>query len=230
MGAVSSIPKSITDRIATLRPRLHPFDRIDPAQTAFVVIDLQNVFMAEGAIYEVASARAIVPNVNRLAAALRHAGGLVVWVQMKYDPADPWRNFYDHMLKPETAKAVQAALTPGDPGFDLYVALEPKAGDLYIEKTRFSAFLPNSSDIAARLRARGVDTVLIGGTVTNTCCESSARDAMMMDFKTIMIEDANAAPVAEAHAAALANFLQVLGDVRTTDEVVALLAGAKVTA
>ena len=113
---MTSIPKSITDRIATLRPRLHPFDRIDPARTAFVVIDLQNMFMAEGAIYEVKSARAIVPNVNRLAAALRRAGGLVVWVQMKYDPADPWRNFYDHMLKPETAKAVQAALTPGDPG------------------------------------------------------------------------------------------------------------------
>jgi ureidoacrylate peracid hydrolase len=101
---------------------------------------------------------------------------------------------------------------------------------MFVEKTRFSAFLPNSSDIAARLRGRGIDTVLIAGTVTNTCCESSARDAMMMDFKTIMIEDANAAPVAEAHAAALANFLQVLGDVRTTDEVVALLQGTAVTA
>lgn len=222
------IPKSITDRIATLRPRLHPFDRIEPAKTALVVIDLQNMFMAEGAIYEVPSARAIVGNVNRLADALRRAGGLVVWVQMKYDPADPWRNFYDNMLKPETAKAVQAALTPGSPGFDLFPALEPKDGDLYVEKTRFSAFLPNSSDIAAQLRARGIDTVLVTGTVTNTCCESSARDAMMMDFKTIMIEDANAAPVAEAHNAALANFLQVLGDVRATEEVVALLARAAV--
>ena len=70
--------------------------------------------------------------------------------------------------------------------------MQPAAGDVYIFKNRFSAFLPTSSDIAEQLRRRGIDTVIIVGTLTNVCCESSGRDAAMMDFKTIMISDANA--------------------------------------
>ena len=61
--------------------------------------------------------------------------------------------------------------------------------DLTVEKNRFSAFIQGSSDLAAVLRGRGLDTILITGTVTNVCCESTARDAMMLNFKTVMITD-----------------------------------------
>lgn len=215
--------RAVEERIVALRGRLYPFDRLEPERVALIVIDLQNIFMAPGAVYEVPAARGIVANVNGLAHVVRRTGGLVVWVQMTYDPADPWRNFYDHMLAPDRADAVRRELTPGSGGHALWPALERDANDLIVQKTRFSAFLMGSSDIAARLRQRGVDAVLIAGTVTNTFCESSARDAMMMDFKTIMVSDANAAVLEESHTAALTNFLQVLGDVRTTDEVVDLL-------
>ena len=53
--------------------------------------------------------------------------------------------------------------------------------------------MPGTSDLPERLRARGFDTVLITGTVTNVCCESSARDANMTNFRTIMVSDGNAA-------------------------------------
>lgn len=215
--------RAVEDRIVSIRGRLHAFDRLDPKKVALVVIDLQNMFMAPGAFYEVPAARAIVPAVNRLARVVRRTGGLVAWVQMIYDPADPWTNFYDHMLSPEKAEGIRRALTPGNTGHALWPELEREPNDLVVQKTRFSVFIPNSSDIAQQLRQRGIDTVLITGTVTNTCCESSARDAMMMNFKTIMVSDANAAALEEAHAAALTNFFLVLGDVQTTDEVVALL-------
>ena len=65
--------------------------------------------------------------------------------------------------------------------------------------------------------------MLITGTLTNVCCESSARDAAMMDFKTIMVSDANAALTDEAHNMTLTNFIQTFGDVRTTDEVIGML-------
>ena len=58
-----------------------------------------------------------------------------------------------------------------------------KPADEIVEKFRFSGFLPGTSELPDRLRARGFDTVLITGTVTNVCCESSARDAMMTNFK-----------------------------------------------
>ena len=57
-------------------------------------------------------------------------------------------------------------------------------------KKRFSAFIQGSSDIEAYLRGRGIDTLLIGGTATQVCCESSARDAMMLNFKVVMVPDA----------------------------------------
>jgi ureidoacrylate peracid hydrolase len=72
------IPSWVVERALARRGRLHPFDGLDPARTALVVVDLQNGFMAPGQPAEVVQAREIVPNVNRLAQATRAAGGTVV--------------------------------------------------------------------------------------------------------------------------------------------------------
>lgn len=221
-----SLPTSITDRVTRLRGKLHPYDAIDPRRTALVVIDLQNIFMAPGAAYEVPTAREIVPNVNRLAAAVRRTGGAVAWVKMTYFPDDPWSTFYDNMLGPERARGLIEGLIENSDGHRLWPGLDAQDGDIVVLKNRFSAFLHGYCDLPERLRELGVDTVLITGALTNTCCECSARDAMQRDFKTIMISDANATAMDELHAAALRNFIQVLGDVRSTDEAVALLEGA----
>ena len=77
--------------------------------------------------------------------------------------------------------------------------------------------------MAEILEQHGLDTVVITGTLTNVCSESSARDAMMRNFKTILISDANAAPTDEEHIASLASILQVFGDVYDTQEIVAML-------
>ena len=98
-------------------------------------------------------------------------------------------------------------------------------------KYRFSGFLPGTSDLADRLRARGFDTVLITGTVTNVCCESSARDAMMSNFRTIMVSDGNAALSQAEHDASLTAFYNVFGDVMDTDMIIdALGQGCKARA
>jgi ureidoacrylate peracid hydrolase len=73
------------------------------------------------------------------------------------------------------------------------------------------------------LRAAGCDTVLITGTVTNICCESSARDAMMMNFHTIMVSDGNAALSDEEHNASLVNFYVTFGEVMDTDFLIGCL-------
>ena len=76
------------------------------------------------------------------------------------------------------------------------------------------------------MRARHIESVMIVGTLTNVCCESSARDAAMMDFRTFMISDANAAVTDEAHQTTLVNFIQTFGDVRGTDEMIGMLQAA----
>jgi ureidoacrylate peracid hydrolase len=115
----------------------------------------------------------------------------------------------------KVAKRIES-MTEGSVGHQLYPELDIKPGDTIVQKYRFSAFLPESSDLAVRLRAGGYDTVLIAGTVTNVCCESSARDAMMMSFKTVMVSDANAANSDEEHNASLVNFYVTFGDVMDT--------------
>ncbi|MFP3701119.1 isochorismatase family cysteine hydrolase, partial [Burkholderia sp. SIMBA_013] len=76
------------------------------------------------------------------------------------------------------------------PGFALHPDLRPADSDLRVTKRFYSAMATGSSELEPLLRGRGVDTLLIAGTVTNVCCESTARDAMMRDFRTIMVDDA----------------------------------------
>jgi ureidoacrylate peracid hydrolase len=218
-----TLPEHIASRIMERRGRLHPYEAIDPKKTALVVIDMQNAFLAPGAAVEIPAARDLVPNINRLAKAVRAAGGQVVWVKVTLNRASDWPNFCNFVLGPSAARALVEGLTDGSDGHRIWPGLDVRDGDLMVSKNRFSAFLPAACELPAMLRARSVDTVLITGTLTNVCCESSARDAAMLDFKTIMISDANATRSDEEHAATLVSFLQSFGDVRTTGEIVDML-------
>ena len=111
----------------------------------------------------------------------------------------------------------------GEDGYDFWHLNDIRPEDAQITKKRYSAFLQGSSDIERHLRDRGIDTLLITGTATNVCCESSARDAMMLNFKTIMVADGLATHTDEEHNATLSNFYSQFGDVQTVDEVCASL-------
>src|SRR5271169_5873152 len=82
-----AISQAAIDRVLKRRESLHVFADIDPTRTAHIVGDLQNGFMAPGRPVEIAAAREIVPNVNRISAAVRAAGGLVVYIQNTIDAA-----------------------------------------------------------------------------------------------------------------------------------------------
>jgi ureidoacrylate peracid hydrolase len=90
--------------------------------------------------------------------------------------------------------------------------------DAQITKTRYSAFIQGASNLEQHLRDRGIDTLLITGTATNVCCESSARDAMMLNFKVAMVSDALATHTDEEHNATLSAFYGQFGDVQTTNQ------------
>lgn len=173
---------------------------------------------------EVPHARDIVPAINRLARAIRHAGGRVVWIQTSFrDEASRWSVWFSQRLRPEASAAMISAFTQGAKGYELYAELQTAPGDLHIVKTRFSPFVEGSSNLHAILKIHGIDSLLIAGTVSNTCCESTARDAMMLNFKVIFLSDANAARTDDEHNATLGNMLQVFADVASVDEVVGSL-------
>lgn len=217
-------PQWVVDRVLARQGCLHPYDTLEAATTAFVVIDLQNYYTQPGFAAECPAARATFGTVNRLADGLRTAGGHVVWVQTSAEgAAERWSHHHRHMLTPERGARRLRELAPEHPGFALAPGLQPHADDLRIRKCAYSALTPGSSALDAELRARGIRTLLIGGTATNVCCESTARDAMMMDYATIMVEDALSAFTLEEHARALQNWMLFFGDVLNADEIVARL-------
>ena len=218
------IPDEVRERVIKRQGRLHVIESLVPAKTALLVVDMQNYFMADGQLGCCPVARDIVPNVNRLAQALREAGGHVVWIQ-NAAPAETlksWANLHE-MYSPENRQTRLEGLTRDSDGYALWEGLGVQPQDLHVEKTRYSAFIRGASDVEPLLRDRGVDTVIVTGVATNVCCESTARDAMMLGFRTIMVADANAAPSDAEHNATLASFMLFFGDVQHTDDVIGKL-------
>ena len=218
------IPQGIIDRGVARRGTRHVYDALDPARTALLVIDMQNCFLAPGfSVLEVPDSRDIVGNVNTLAAAVRNGGGLVVWTRHTFRP--DWAVWHDHFASGDWRNRAIAETAEGSFGYRIGERMDVNEADLVVRKTRYSALIPGSTepDVTAELRQRHLDTVIVAGTLTNVCCESTARDAMMLDFKTLFIADANATRSDAEHNATLVSMIQVFADVRLTDEIVALL-------
>jgi ureidoacrylate peracid hydrolase len=220
-------PQWVKDRVLKRQGKLHSHDTIDVTRSALIVVDMQNYFVAEGFAAEVPPARGIVSNINRLARAMRATGGTIVWVQTSAAAAlERWANHHKYQLTEARARRRLTELNEAHEGFKLYPELEALPRDIRVKKTMYSAFIAGSSDIDTQLKHRGIETLLVTGTVTNVCCESSARDAMMLDYRVIMISDGNASQTDEEHAASLNNFQIYFGDVMTTDDAIARLTSA----
>jgi nicotinamidase-related amidase len=178
--------------------------------------------MQEFYVKDVPSAVAIIPVINRLAAAVREKGGVVAWVKMVAgrNGESLWPIYHDYFFTPENAARHRDNLTEGASGQELRADLDVAEGDLIANKSRFSAFIPGKSDLPGMLEARGIHNVIITGMLTNFCCETSARDAMMLDYRVAMISDANAARFQEDHDVGFTTVFQSFGDVVTADQMV----------
>jgi nicotinamidase-related amidase len=216
----SYIPPEVVNRVAWMRGGHHKIT-VEPSRTAHVVVDLQVGFMGEGALLEMPVARDIVENVNRVSLALRAAGGTVAYVQYKIDPSEQhhWGSHYDRMT-PEAFDRMRTAFTVGAEQHALWPGLDVQPEDLIVPKTRWSAFIPGTCDLDSLLKARGIDTLIVTGTTTNCCCDSTMRDAMQMGYNVLFLQDGNATRGDAVHNASLAN-LVLFGDVVTADEAIA---------
>lgn len=210
---------------ARLRGERTPLALI-PAKTAHLVVDLQVGFMAPGSVAETPMNLQILPAVNRISAALREAGGLNVFLRYTYDPT--WTGFFGRFA-PGRTEPMEAAFSPGAEQHALWPEMDVQAQDLILDKTRFSAMIPGTCDLDAELRARGIDTLIVTGCVSNCCCESTIRDAMQMNYNIVFVQDGNAAASDADHNGAVADLFGIFGcDVCSADQVVERLTAAAV--
>jgi ureidoacrylate peracid hydrolase len=204
------------------RGAAHIFDKLDMRRTAHVIVDMQNGFMEPGAPVEVPVAREIVTAVNSISAAVRERGGQNIFLRMTIDAGSQssWSNWFAYMHSGASRLRMAEAFSRDAHHWRLWPQLDVTGTDITVDKTRFGAFVPGASRLHEILQERGIDTLIITGTLTNCCCESTARDAMQMNYKIIFVADANAALTDAAHNATLDNMLMLFADVMTAQEVV----------
>ena len=225
----TEIRSDVLDRIISRRGKPHIHDTLDAARTALIVVDMQNAFVDENNPSCIPVARKIVPAINHLATEVRTCGGTVVWVYTTFDDNTKaqWNAFFGVVYSDTFSDAVIDHLRDGSDGHRLWHELDIKTHDLTFSKNRFSAFLPGHCELPEYLRGQSIDTVLITGTVTNVCCESSARDALMQNFNVVMVSDANAALTDADHNASMTAIAQTFGDVMASTEVIQRLVPSK---
>lgn len=199
------------------RGRRHAYNHLDPTRTALVVIDMVP-FFSDGAYVQ-----GIVPNISRIADALRAAGGTVAWTVPedvgRGEAIDTFLEFYG----PRIAELFRSSSGTGPLRERVMPEFTVQPQDLAVGKSSSSAFFPGRCTLAEQLRERDIDTVLITGTVANVCCESSARDASTRGFRVIMVADGNAARRDRDLNATLYSIYRSFGDVRPTAEVLELI-------
>jgi nicotinamidase-related amidase len=108
--------------------------------------------------------------------------------------------------------------------------MEVGGGDIVIDKYRYGAFSCPAGALGRTLQALSAQMMVITGVLTNLCCESTAREANMAGYKVIFVSDATATVTDAEHNAALLNLRLNFADVRSTREVLAMIAAIDKTA
>lgn len=191
-----------------------------PGTAALVVIDVQNDFCAdEGYFGKVgANVKAVqrkIPTLERLIEAARGAGVLVVFVQAIYDPPYVSAPMRERNLRKN--RILPRCLT-GSWGADFY-RVKPEPGDEVVIKHRYSGVI--NTELDAVLKRHGVKSLLMTGVATDTCVESTARDAYFIDYYVTLVEDCCGAFSEQDHTNALARFDRDYGSVVTAAEIMA---------
>jgi len=213
------------DYLAGLLP---PF-RLTRERTALVVVDLQYASgsrthglgrrlaeagrSAEGEYRFTRIEKTVIPNVQRLLTTARATGMRIVYLTVGSEMPD-----YSDLPRHMRGLAEWVGNTAGRREHEILEEVAPQPGELVLNKTTTSGF--NSAPLDHALRAFGATTVMIVGISTNSCVETTARDAADLGYETLVVEDACGAARQEFHDATLISIRRQFGRVASTDEVV----------
>jgi nicotinamidase-related amidase len=209
---------------------LNDFPTIDPARTALVAIDMQNVFMEPDEVFGNPNTLDIIDTVNLAVRTLRDAGARIIWTRQTVSheaplAMPPWQ--YD--LSIPSVRAAVETMIASTRSHAIHAAMDVRDSDIVVDKYRYSAFMCPAGGLKSVLGEMDVDTLVIAGTLTNCCCESTARDGNMMGYKIVFLGDATSASTDEEHNAALLNIRLLFGDVRSTADLAAMIAPSATT-
>ncbi|GAB4376420.1 MAG: cysteine hydrolase [Elainellaceae cyanobacterium] len=198
-------------------PRMSLVDKVSPDRAALIVVDMQNDYChPEGCLgqrgYDTSMSEAMTPTLSNLILEARSVGIPIIFIQTIHTEATDspaWLERSDHS---------NSICRLGTFGADFY-GVSPQAGDIVVNKHRYSAFIGTRLDQVLRSLKR--ETIIMTGVATNVCVESTARDGFMLDYYVVFMADCTASSNEMAHHATLENIGRHFGVVATAEEVIA---------
>jgi nicotinamidase-related amidase len=203
----------------------------DPKRTAVVLIEFQNDFTSEGgalhgAVQDVMERTGMLDNARRLVDAARGAGATIVHAPITFVPG--YGEISEHPYGILKGVVDSTAFVKGEWGAEIIDSLAPQQGDVVVEGKRgLDTFATTNLDFI--LRARGIDTIALGGFLTNCCVESTMRTGYEKGYKVITLLDCVAATSAEEHDNAIKFDFPMFSDVMTSEAFTEELQGAMAT-
>lgn len=182
---------------------------------ALLIVDMQNDFVRAGAPLEVPDARATIAPIQGLLNAFRKFGRPVVFTRFLSRETPDLLWLWSPQCRPDTRccwKSHKRTYGDADGALgcaDVIDELAPRPGEIVIDKYGYGAF--HGTDLDARLRALGVESLLVTGTVTQICVEETAREAFHHGYRTTLISDGVSSFAPDLHAATLKNFAMKFG-------------------
>jgi len=205
---------------------------MDPQKTAVVLVEFQNDFTSEGgalhgAVADSMAATDMITHTQEAVAAARSAGVTIIHAPIQF--AEGYGEITSHPYGILKGVVDTNAFVKGSWGADFVVDVSPQPGDIVLEGKRgLDAFASTNLDFI--LRSKGIETVALGGFLTNCCVESTMRSAYEKGFEVVTLTDCVGATSAEEHANAItydypmfskpmtaAEFAESLGGVAATD-------------
>ena len=176
--------------------------RLDPAETAVIVIDMQNAYASPGgyvdtAGFDIAGSAGTIAQIAKVLATARAVAMPVVFLQNGWDAdyVEAGGSGSPNWHKSNALKTMRARpelqgqfLARGGWDYEIVDALKPEPGDIRVHKTRYSAFF--NSQLDSILRSRGIRNLVFVGIATNVCVESTLRDGFHLEYFGVMLEDA----------------------------------------
>jgi ureidoacrylate peracid hydrolase len=223
---------------------------INPAQSAIIVVDMQNDFGSEGGMFALAGIdisgirNAIAPTARVLAAA-REAGMTIVYLKMGFRPdlSDAGLPDAPNWIKHRPLRAGEAITAPDGTASRILIRdtwnteivpdLTPERGEIILYKHRYSGFY--ETDLDNVLRSRSIKSLVFTGCTTSVCVDSTIRDAMFRDYTCLLLTDCTAEPIGHGlarsnHDASLLVIQVLLGWVSNSAEFISALAKGKLAA
>jgi ureidoacrylate peracid hydrolase len=185
--------------IVRIKTEPEPID-IDLGRSAIVIVDMQNAFVAKGGMFDVRGfdvtpIQKMIDPIKKIRDKAREERVKVIYIVHVLSPdlreVGPDSSFWYKSVKfyREDPRWQDKFIVRGTWGAEIVDALEPRQGDLIVEKPRFSAFFGTNLDTI--LKTHNLKYLFFTGCATNICIEASIRDAANLGYFPILISDAS---------------------------------------